>query len=417
MSLEAALWWTFLNILSVMVLAFYSMQEMACVSFNKIRLHYYASKGIKRALWLNYLLQNPSRLFGATLLCVNCAMFVGSEFSRETYIALGLSPDLAPITQVILVVIFGELAPMFAARHYPERVAMFGAPILYATAKILAPILWCIGSISKLADSIMGTKEAHAQVVLNQDDLQRILDEQEDDRPVEAEGEDFNTIARNIFSLHGKDARQIMQPIAIVPNVPSNASVEQVQQLLQKSGATYVPIYHRDFTHIVGIVHPRDLVRIPNSRRARDYARSPWFITQNTPAMQILKDFRRNNNNVAIVLNEQGLAVGMLTLDDLTEEIFGKILQAVDQKKPQKPSSQFIIDRTFPGDMKVAEFNAQFDVVLDAEDEITLADLMEKHLGHHPEEGESIYVPPFELTVKESSLLEVKKIAITTRID
>ncbi len=117
-----------LNFLSIIMLAFYSMTEMACVSFNKVRLQYYVSKGMKRAIWLNALLQHPSRLFGTTLIGVNIAMFFGSEFSRQFYSSIGLNPDWSPLTQVILVVIFGELAPMFAARRYPEHVSILGIP-------------------------------------------------------------------------------------------------------------------------------------------------------------------------------------------------------------------------------------------------------------------------------------------------
>ncbi|MBA3815689.1 MAG: DUF21 domain-containing protein, partial [Parachlamydiaceae bacterium] len=154
--------WLLCNLLSIMVLAFYSMQEMACVSFNKVRLQYYVSKGLKRAVWLNYLLQNPSRLFGTTLIGVNIALVIGSECSREFHSALGINPDLAPLSQVILVVIFGELAPMFAARHYAENVAMLGVPIVYASARLMSPFLWCLGGISKLCNLIVGGKEIEA---------------------------------------------------------------------------------------------------------------------------------------------------------------------------------------------------------------------------------------------------------------
>lgn len=411
--MKAALWWTFLNLLFTALLGFYSMQEMACVSFNRIRLHYYVSKGIQRAVWLNDLLQSPSRLFGTTLLCVNFAMFAGSECARETYIALGLSPDFAPISQVILVVIFAELAPMFAARHYAERVAMFGAPILHATSILLSPILWSIRKISQVADMITGNQNLSTHVVLNQDDLQRILEEQEESGASDSTGEDVNTISRNIFSLRSKDALQVMQRIETVPSLPSNATVAQAQQLFQQAELAYLPIHHRNLTHIVGIIHPRDLIRIPKTRRIREYARAPWFITQHTKVIQILKEFRRNQNSIAIVLNELGLAVGLITLKDVTEEIFGEM------PSPQRPmkTSSFIIDRTFPGEMTVADFNTQFEVRLDAEGSITLAQLMTKMLGHYPEVGDSVYISPLELMVKETSLMEIKKIAITTRIE
>lgn len=410
---SSALFWIMLNLLSMAVLAFYSMQEMACVSLNKIRLHYYVSKGMKRAHWLTYLLQDPARLFGTTLICVNAAMMIGSECARESYIAMGLNPDWAPLTQVTLVIIFAELAPMFAARRYPEHVAMLGAPILYATAKLMTPLLWILGWISKIANLLIGGRETESHVVLNRDDLQKILEEQDEDRTIENEGRDFNTVTWNIFSLRNKDARQIMQPLNSVPMLPSTATVGQLRSLIEQTNADYVPIYHRDVYHIVGIATPRDLIRIPDTRRARDYAEPPWFITQHTNVAQILKEFRRNNKSIAIVLDARGLTIGIISLGDLIEEIFGELRESPSEETIEHG---LIIDRTFPGDMTVEEFNREFDVELDNHTEMTLAELMIHVLGHHPEEGESIYLAPFELTVKETSLMEIKKIAIETRI-
>lgn len=410
MAIGTATWWLVLNLISIAILAFFSMQEMACVSFNRIRLHYYVNKGMKRAIWLNELLQHPGRLFGTTLLGVNAAMFVGSECSREFYMALGLSPDLAPLTQVAIVIIFAELAPMFAARRYAEHVAMAGIPILYLTTKVLAPLLWCLSLITKLADKLTAkTSQHHASIALNQEDLQRLLAAQDEDILGDTEGEDIDTFARNIFSLRHKDATQVMQPINSIPVLPATATIGQLRQLLQQTGVSYVPIYHRAITHIVGIAQPRDLIRIPDNRRIRDYTIPPWFITQNTQVMQILKEFRRNRKNVAIVLDSQGQAIGIITLDDLTEEIIGK-------SKELDATLPLIIDRTFSGDVKVSEFNAQYDVDLGVDPNLTLAELMTEELGHHPEVGETVHLSHFELTVKETSLTEIKRVTITTRL-
>lgn len=407
-----ALWWAFLNLLSIVTLAFFSMQEMACVSFNKIRLHYYVSKGITRAVWLNYLLQNPARLFGTTLFCVNVAMFIGSECARQTYSALSIDPDFAPITQVILVVIFAELAPMFAARRYPEHLALLGAPFLYFSARLLAPVLWTIEVISKIANRIVGGSEGQAHAMLNQEDLQRILDQ--DDEGQRSEGQDVNAVARNIFSLRNKEARDVMQPINTVASLPSNATIKQLKLLLNNPSVNYIPIYHRSITHIVGIIQPRNLTQLADTRYIKDYATPPWFITQHAKAIQILKEFKLNNRNMAVVLDEQGLAIGIITLDDLTEELFGKVEDIGHRGKQQHPL--FIIDRTFSGDTTVEEFNKEFGVQISPEEHLTLAELLEHTLGHQPEVGESVYIPPFELEVKEATLMEIKKITITTRL-
>lgn len=398
----------------MIVLGFYSMQEMACVSLNRIRLHYYVSKGMKRAIWLNWLLHNPSRLFGTTLIAVNCAMITGSEFSRELYVSLGLNPDLAPLTQVILVVVFAELAPMFAARRYAEQVALMGAPILYVSAKIITPLLWALGVISKLCNFLLGGKEEPTEAILNQSALQQILDDQDEDRGIsEGDGEYFNAISANIFTLRTKEAQQVMLPIQAITCLPSNTPVSQIPKFFRKPDINYILLFHRDIHHIIGIVTARNLTRAPDARRVGDFAQAPWFITKTTRAMQILKEFRSNNQNVAIVLDEQGYAVGIITLKDLVQEIFGK---EQEEKKSQLTKKPVIIERSFPADFKVGEFNSQFDVILDEELDITLAQLMEKVLGHRPELDEKAYIPPFELKVSEMSLLEIKGISVTTRL-
>src|SRR5580658_9565833 len=116
----------FFIIICLIVQGFFAMIEMACVSFNKVRLQYYVSKGKKRALWLSFLLHHPAYLFGTTLIGVNTALVIGSEYSRRFYDAMGLSPDLAPLSQIVIVLIFAEISPMFAGRRYAEHVAMLG---------------------------------------------------------------------------------------------------------------------------------------------------------------------------------------------------------------------------------------------------------------------------------------------------
>lgn len=409
---HTAFFWLFCNIISIMVLAFYSMMEMACVSFNKVRLQYYVFNGDKRATWINYLLQHPSRLFGTTLIGVNIALVVGSECSRQFMSALGLSPDLAALPQVIIVVIFGELAPMFAARHYAENVAMLGIPFIYLSAKLMMPFLWVVGVISKVCNLLVRGKEKEPNIYLSQEELQKILEE---DQPSEKDGEEFNFITANIFSLRTKQAIDVMEPLKNIPALPSNATVAQMENLLAATTLEQIPIYHQNISNIVGIASPRDLLRATDTRRVRDYARAPWFVTENTNVMQILKQFRNNNENVAVILNHQGHAIGLMTLDDVLEEIFGK-LSFSPSAQSSESAKLMIIEKTFPGDMRIAEFKKQFNIDLDPDENLTLSELLAKHLGHIPDKDESIYIEPFEFTVKETSLTEAKTILVTTHI-
>lgn len=406
--------WFIFNILSIIVLAFYSMLEMACVSFNKMRLQYYVSKGYRQAIWLNYLLQNPSRLFGTTLIGVNIALVVGSECSREFHAALGLSPDIAPLTQVVLVVIFGELAPMFAARHYPENVAWLGIPLLYASAKLMSPFLYLIGGISKLANLIAGGHKIEGNIYLTEEELQKILEEQTDESPGGSESAEFSAITANIFSLRGKSVRQVMQPLNHLEALPANATVKQMEVLLPKMESDFIPLYHQEISNIVGIVSPRDVLRAPENKRIRDYAWSPWFVTEATTVMQILHQFKTNNEDVGFVLNHHGKTIGMITLNDVLAEIFGKSSYALTHETQKHLKKLVLIDKTFPGEMSVGEFHKQYHILLDQDTSLTLSELIENKLGRHPEKNDVVYIAPLELKVKEMKLLDVKTITIST---
>lgn len=412
MSSSAVAWFLF-NILSIIILASYSMLEMACVSFNKVRLQYYVSKGSKRAIWINDLLQNPAKLFGTTLIGVNIALVVGSECSRQFYAALGLSPDLAPLTQVLLVVIFGELAPMFAARHYAEHVAMLGIPIIYASSKLMTPLLWGVSQVTTLCNKLLGIKESTGNIYLTQEELQKVLEEHTEEESSEAEGEEFSAIAANIFSIRHKDIKKIMEPLTNLPMLPASANVKQMEILMSTINVDNVPLYNKDPSNIIGVAYPRDLLRASEHHKLRNYSRPPWFVSETATLMQILTQFRTNNESAAIILNHAGRAIGRITLDDILEEIFGKV--KYPYKKHGIEENLMLIEKKFPGETTVAEFYDQYTILLDKDPSLTLSDLITKRLGHHPEKGESIYIAPFELTVTETTLVDVKTISISTK--
>jgi putative hemolysin len=393
-------------LLCLVVQGFFAMAEMACVSFNKVRLQYYVSQNSVRARWLTYLLQHPGRLFGTTLICINTALQIGSEASRRFYEALSLSPDWAPLSQVIIVLIFAEIAPLFAGRRYAEHAAMLTVPVLYVVSFILRPLIWCFNGFCLLVHRILGTPQK-VGLYLSREELQKILEEKDE--------EDFNTIAAQIFSLRNMTAKDLMHPLTSVQLIPSICTVSEMRTLLNSRYFPFVPIYHKNPESIIAIAYPRDLLRLAENKKVRDFARAPWFITEKESIMTILRQFRRNNQSVAIVLNEVGLAKGILTLDEIIDEIFGLSDQWMSYEEMVPRSHHVIVDRTFPGETLIEEFNTTYRVHLESEGVATLEELVSLHLGHPAAVGETIRVDQFELTVEEASLLGgAKSIAIRT---
>lgn len=291
------------------------MMEMASVSCNRMRMDYYARKGKRYALRFQYLTRVPSRLFGTVLLGANIALQIGSEGSRECYRAVGLNPDWAPLSQILIVVLFAELIPLIAARHYAEHVVRLGTPLLYFLFCLFRPLIWLLGGITHIIHLCLGKKRESSSFFLSRDALQKVIESHETEDP-------FTPIVANLFSLRDKTAEQVMTPISEVEMVRASITVAELHHHISESPQSFFPLYHKHTSQIVAIGIARDLVRVPANRRVRDYARPPWFIMASTPLMAILHQFRSNGETVGVVLNTEGRAVGILTLDALLEEIF-----------------------------------------------------------------------------------------------
>lgn len=393
-----------------MVHGFYSMLEMASVSFNRVRLQYFVGKNNRRALWLMRLLNHPIRLFGTTLIGVNTAMQFGSECARRFYASVGLSPDWSPLSQIFIVLIFAELAPMFAARRYAERVAMLGIPLVYLTSLILSPLIYGLDLLCRLVNRVLRTS-ASSGLYLSRDELQRAIEARETAPSVE-EKEHDNPILVNLFTLKEKTARDVMSPLNEFKCVASDDTVAGLRCALELEAAPFVLVYHRALANIVAVAYPRDLLRLAGETPIRAHSRSPWFITEKNSTLEIIKEFKRNNQSLAVVLDQHGSAVGVLTLDDIVDEVFGHRHEWCKQRATRAADKQVMIDRAFPGDTTLADLKLWLGIALGDEDDETLEEFMTRRLGHRPDRGEAVREKEFELVVEEASLIEGKTILV-----
>ncbi len=396
-------------LICVFIESFFSMFEMACVSLNKVKLHYWAgSKKSKKAKWLEFLLNNPSYFFGTTLIVITSVMQIGSEAARRFYESINIDPDFAPISQILIVIIFGELAPLFAARKHSEHVAYLLIPVVYLIARILTPVIWIIDKISRTSNLIFG--KAKYNFFLSKEELQKVLEEPTK-KNIKVENEDINNVVSNIFSLKGKKAKEIMISINQIKMIPSNFTIKQIKNVLYLSYFPYFPIYHNNLFNIVAIAYPRDLIKATDENRVIDFSKAPWFITEDTYVLDILKQFRTNNQSISVVLDKTGKSKGFITLDQIEDEIFGKYPIYIERKKIHK---QVVIEKTLLGNMTLDDFNHQFKANLYYKDAKTIGELIISFLDHHPSTNEIVNFDKYEFTVIEMSLLGIEKIKVKT---
>lgn len=400
METNSPFFWLGVNLLCIFVQGFFSMMEMACISFNRVRLQYYLTKSNKKASYINFLVRRPYRLFGTVMLGVNIALQIGSESSRTCYKLLGISPEYAPATQIILVVIFAELIPLAISRKIPEKIALKGAPILYFAHYLFYPLIQCVGGITNMIYFILNIKEETLHSTLSRDELQKTLETHHEEH-------DFNVIATNIFSLSATSVEQVCQYLDQIPILSATASVRDVCQLVRRHRLDFVPVYHKVKKNVVEIAFPKNLINRNPSDPVVPYLSSPWFITAKSKLIHAIQEFRKNSSNVAIVLNNNGEPMGVLGLHTVFKTLFNT--RNIAQLKP-KPTS--LIERTFSGNTPLSEIENELDIIFMDNDCTTIEQLMLKLLDTPPEVGASIIINDLLLEVKEISLYGIKTVAI-----
>jgi putative hemolysin len=200
-----------------------------------------------------------------------------------------------------------------------------------------------------------------------------------------------------------------MTPLSEVIAVPSSALMSEVRHLLHLQYKPIIPIYRHQKQNIVAVAYVRDLLRFSESQPIFEKSRSPWFVTQETSILEILNQFRRNKQSVAVILDHLGQACGILTLDQIVSQIFGKktLPAFVSEEEPS-----LYIERTLPGDMTIGEFNREFQADLVSKMGDTLSDFVIAKLGHPPVSGETVRIESFVFTVLEPSLRGVSIVSV-----
>lgn len=394
-------WFLSFTLLSIFIQGLIALFEMAAVSFNKVRLHYYLSLKHRRAVWLRYLIERPSRLFGTTLIGITTALQVGSECSRRWYEAMGLNPDFAPLSQIFLVMVFGEMAPMFAGRRHPERIAIALVPLMIALNHLLTPFIWAFDALSTALHRLMGTSK-EVPLYLSREEVKSAFEERE-----EIEDE-WNAVMGRIFLLKNLTAKDIMTPLGAVAMAPIEATLGELKQLLSGRLPEAIPLYQHVRHRVTAIVALRDLIGLQDTDKIAQPSHSPWFVLEEVSVLEILEQFRQNNQSAAIILRTTGQASGLLTLDSILTQIFGK--ESTPSAKPLLP--QLFVERTLSGALLISDFNREFQAHLDDAEGRTLSDLIFIVLEHSPVKGETITIGSFEFTVEELTLMGVKTVSV-----
>ncbi len=380
----------FLLVILLLLSGFFSSAETALVAVNKIRLRNLAEEGNKRAKTALAVLENQPKMLSAILIGNNLVnTYMASLASMIAYRFGGYAVSIATFLITFLILVFGEITPKTWATANPERLALLYAPIISFLMKILTPVIWFINLFSSMILRLLGVGTDQGTASITESELQTILDVSHEEGVIETE--EHNMI-RNVFDFTEAKASQIMVPRVHVTMIDVNTTLEELQALYKRDRYTRLPVYEDNPDNIIGIVNMKDLILYDSNEpfNLRQLLRKPYFTIENKEIHEILNEMQKDQYNMTIVLDEYGEVAGILTVEDIIEEIVGEVQDEFDgaenENIQQITSNQFKVK----GYLSLHDLNDELHLNLESDDFDSIGGLVIETLGRFPTLGESV---------------------------
>ena len=319
-------------VLCVALSAFFSASETAFTSANRVRLKTMSQSGDRRAELALSLAEDYDRLLTTILVGNNIVNIAGTALATVLFTAwVGrMGPTLSTVVMTVLVLIFGEVTPKTIAKESPEKFAMFAAPVLRALRTILTPVNALFRQWKNLMQRLFKPDESGSHI---EAELMTLVDEAEHEGDMdEHEGE---LIRSAIEFSDDKDILSVLTPRVDVTALEDTASVEEAANLFREAGYSRVPVYHEDMDHIVGILHEKDFyLRVyEGCQSITEMMKPPVWAPSTLKLTKLLKLFQEEKSHIVIVVDEFGGTEGIVTMEDVLEELVGEIYDEHDEEE------------------------------------------------------------------------------------
>ncbi len=387
----------YLTLLLLLVLsAFFSGSETAFFSINKLQIKKLESNKDKSSKRILRLIKNPTYLLIIILLSNTLVNIAVSSIStilaielNKTYhwFANNTSPVLIAIQiaiTTIALLTMGEIIPKLFAFGNSEKFAGFSSIILLPLSYILYPLLkpleWIITLVSK--KNVISDND---NLSITSEDFKNLIKSESADHPLE---DNEKEIIAGIFRFSSTEVREIIMPRVDIVAVEEEESIEDLKDKIRDFGYSRIPVYSETIDNITGIINVKDLIINNGYKDIKELKRPAFFVTENTKIQVLFNHFQANKMQIAIVVDEYGGTAGLVTLEDILEELVGDILDEYDADEPKEIDE--IEDNLYilSGKLSISEINEKFSLDIDSEEYDNLADYLLSELNHIPHEGE-----------------------------
>lgn len=416
-------------VILIFVNAFFAASEIAFISLNDLKIDKEAKEGSKKAIKIRKMLKNPSEFLATIQIGITLAGFLSSAFASETF-ADKLAPmlnlwlpylsvDVWKVVSVIMItiilsyftLIFGELVPKRLAMKNSEKIAYGTIGVISFISKVTKPFVKLLTVSTNAVSKMLGVNQEEEETV-TEEEIRMMIDVGQQKGTIE---DNEKEIINNVFEFNDKTVSEVMVHRTDIRAIDGNLSInEAIQDLSEDCKNSRIPVYEEDIDSIIGVISIRDLLFSSKNRntKIKNICRDVYTVPETKALDELFKDMQKNKKQMAIVIDEHGGTAGLVTMEDILEELVGDIYDEYDvvEKKYEK-----IDDNTFilKGDLNIYEVEKILGVKIDEEYADTLSGHLLEYLGRIPREKEKAKVQISNVIytiekIKDNKILKVR---------
>jgi putative hemolysin len=417
--------WSILLVLAVIGIGgFFAGAEMALVSLRETQVRSLGRRG-RRGQRTARLAQDPNRFLSSVQIGVTLATLLSGAFGAALLAGkladelehLGLSHDVATPLSIVVVtlvislftLVFGELAPKRLALQRPERVALVAGPVVDRISSLARPLVWLLSKCTNMAVRLLGGDPKAARGVMTDEELRDLV------AGHQALSADERHIVGEVFDAGKRQVREVLVPRTEVEFLPAAMPIRDAAATVEQGRYSRFPVYQESYDDVIGFVHARDLLENrpdADSRRVGDVCRPVKFLPISKMVLSAMSEMRKDRAHLAIVVDEYGGTAGIVTLEDLVEELIGDIQDEYDEEAShprQLHGGELEVD----GLLNLDEFAEQTGLELPEGPYETVAGYLLSALGHLPVDGESAEVGGRKLTVTQLDGRRISRLRVS----
>ena len=393
--------------------AFFSSSETALTTVNKIRIRTLAEAGNQSAVWVMKLGEDQGRMLSAILIGNNVVNLSASSMLTvlATEVFGSRAAGAATGILTLLILIFGEITPKTIATLEAEKNALRFGHIIYVLMVLMTPVIVAVNWMSFGVLKALNVDPSKRGDDMTEDELRTIVEVGHEKGVIESEEKEM---INNVFDLGDSVATDIMVPRIDMTFININAGFDELLQVFREERYTRLPVYEETTDNVVGIINIKDMLLIEDLEHfsIADHLRQPLYTFESKKLSELMVEMRQTSNNIVIVLDEYGATAGLITLEDILEEIVGDIRDEYDEDEEdeliQLSDGQYLVE----GAMKLDDLNHKLNLELTSEDYDSVGGWVIDRLEHLPAQGEEVEWEGVRLVVEQVEKNRIDKIHI-----